>query len=631
MPTPDLPAKTVAQRRARLQDLLPRVYATQPQGSAVGAVLDAMAQTLADFDTQAQRTLHDRWLALACGVPGVAPDDEQAALDRLGALLQIERLPARIRHEGPAVPQPADDGTVGLAVRFASAGDRDDALRLLSAPLQLSVYPVAAARIGGLAVRAGSEALELVFGADPTIATDAGAALPPLAVLTQLLVPEPTEAYRQRLQITETVTGRGLTTLRALLSLAIADLGAEPCPKFRRESDATVGRAVALGSRKRCAACANPALPCPKDAVFDAWITEQPAQTATWNVPKAPLHQVLTVRNDSLIADRPELTISANRKVSFPALQSLSSGEIVLFAGDLERGYSLRLLPEIAAGEAAAAVSHDRPVSHDWLQRSPRGRAELVKAATGQVWDVSDAIFYLSGNRYDEAASRLGGVGVDGMRFGVLEQAVRSPLLGPGDNDWKFIAFAAPVYRFDDETSTLAAAASDAAAHFALLDQTIATSDAKFAALLFQVLEKSNTAAAGDPDTAPVFTLDAQWVARPPFTFQLRVPKNAWVQAADLRGATALLLTDIERARPVGVRARVDFPEPVYRERQEPDEATPLLSIADRWAEEAGPADAPIGIAARSPGWTESHEPGEGALRIGALWSVTRFGYCVLQ
>ena len=173
--------------------------------------------------------------------------------------------------------------------------------------------------------------------------------------------------------------------------------------------------------------------------------------------------------------------------------------------------------------------------------------------------------------------------------------------------------------------------ASDAAAHFALLDQSIATSDAKFAALLFQVLEKSNTTAAGDTDSAPVFTLKAQWVARPPFTFQLRVPKNAWVQAADLRGATALLLADIERARPVGVRAHVDFPEPVYRERQEPDEATPLLAIADRWTEDASPADAPIGIAARSPGWTENHEPGEGPLRIGALWSVTRFGYCVLQ
>ncbi len=629
MPTSDLPAKTFAQRRARLQDLLPRVYAAQPQGSAVGAVLDAMAQTLADFDTQAQRTLHDRWVALACGVPGVAPDDEQAALDRLGALLQIERLPARIRHQGPAETRQADDGTISLAVQFASAGDRDDALRLLSAPPQLSVYPAPTGRIVGLTVRTGSDALELVFGSEPDAAPEVSPS--PLATLMQLLVPEPTEAYRQRLQITQTVTGRGLTTLRALLSLAIADLGAEPCPKFHRDLDATVGRAVALGSRKRCAACDNPALPCPKDAVFDAWITEQPTQMATWQVAKAPLRQVLTVTNDSLIADRPELTISADRPVSFPAIQSLSSGEIVLYAGDLQVGYSLRLLPQLTAEEAAAAISHDRPVSHDWLQRSPRGRAELIETASGKVQDVSDAVFYLWGNRFDDAGSPFGGVGVDGMRFGVLEQAVRSPLLGPGDNDWKFIAFAAPVYRFDAPTSRLAGVATDVAAHFALLDQNIATSDAKFAALLFRVLESSNAVAAGDGDSGPVFSLSAQWVARRPFMFQLRVPKNAWVEAADLRGATALLSADIERARPVGVRALVDFPEPTFREVQEPDEATPILSIADRWAEDASPADAPIGIAARSGGWTESHEPGEGRLSIGALWGVTRFDYSVLQ
>ena len=620
----DTPAKTTAQRRARLQDLLPRIYAAQPQGSAVGAVLDAMAQTLADFDTQAQRTLHDRWVALACGVPGTAPDDEQAALDRLGALLQIERLPASIRHDGQAVPLSVPGAALELALRFASASDRDDAFRLLAAPLPPPVYPVAAARIAGLMVRSQSnDALELVF-------SEAPAPQAPLAALMPLLEPEPSEAYRQRLQITETVTGRGLTTPRALLSLAIADLGAEPCPKFRRELDATMARAVALGSRKRCAACADPALPCPKDAVFEAWITEQPAQTSNWQVPKAPLHEVLTLINDSLIADRPELLLSADRPVSFPAIQSLSSGEIVLYAGDLQPGWSLRLLPQLSAAEAAAAVSHDRPVSHDWLQRSPRGRAELVEAASGKVQDVSDAVFYLWGNRYDEAASRFGGVGFDGLRCGVLEQAVRSPLLGPGDNDWKIITFTAPVYRFDAPTARLAGGPNEVAAHFALLDQSIATSDAKFAALLFQVLERSNAAAEGDASSAPNFSLSAQWVTRPPFLFQLRVPKNDWVQAAGLRGATALLMADIERARPVGVRARVDFPEPLYREQQEPDEQLVALAVADRWGEDAGPDEAAAAIAVRT-GWTESHEPGEGRFSIGALWSVTRFDHSVLQ
>ena len=89
-----------AQRRARLLDLLPRVYAAQPRGSAVGTLLDVMAQRLADFDQDLQRVLHDRWVALACGVPDALDGEgDDAALDRLGALLQIARLPARIREK----------------------------------------------------------------------------------------------------------------------------------------------------------------------------------------------------------------------------------------------------------------------------------------------------------------------------------------------------------------------------------------------------------------------------------------------------------------------------------------------------------------------------------------------------
>jgi hypothetical protein len=54
------------------------------------------------------------------------------------------------------------------------------------------------------------------------------------------------------------------------------------------------------------------------------------------------------------------------------------------------------------------------------------------------------------------------------------------------------------------------------------------------------------------------------------------------------------------------------------------------IVVADRRAEDAGPDEALSMIAARA-GWTESQDLGEGRFSIGALWSVTRFGYSVLQ
>ena len=614
------PLADPARRQARLLELLPRIYAAQPSGSAVGTLLAAMAQRLADFDADLKRVLHDRWVALACGVADGQVDDGESALDRLGALLQIARLPARIGHGGFARRV---DG--GLAVDFESTAQRDEALHLLDLlPADGNAAPQP--RIAGLTVALrGPTGLD--FGARGD-APDRGTASP-LDLLQGLLVPERSEAYRQRLRITVAVTAQGLVTPRALLSLAIADLGAEPCTKFRRDRDATLARAVAPGVRKRCPACADPALPCPQTTLFDAWITEQPTQPAAWQAADARLQQVLTLRNDSLASDRPELTISVDRPVSFPALQSRASGEIMLYADDLQPGSTLRLLPQLSPAEAAATLSYDRPVAHQWLLRSPRGRAELVDDATGVVRDVSASVFYLWGNRFDDEASRLGGVNVDGLRCGVLEQTVRSPLLRPGDNDWMLLTFTAPAYRFDAPTSRLAGAPNEPGAHFALLDADIADTGASFAARLFELLKRTDEGDV-DPATLPHFKLAARWLARPPFLFKLRIPKNDWLQAAELRGAVDLLRADIERARPVGVRARVDFPEPVHREHQPLEQWLEGVATRAGWTERAAPADA-------EPAWAvsltlaERHPTGERGPTMGAVIDTTRFDWSSLQ
>jgi hypothetical protein len=612
-----------AQRRARLLALLPQIYAVQPVGSAVGSLIEAMAQTLSDFDLDLKRVMHDRWVALACGFPDqLLAGDDDAALDRLGALLQIERLPARIRHGG--YRQLGDER---IEVRFLSAQDRDDAASLLAALVPVPVYPVVAARIAGLAVATSSDdSAALVFGVQAGLAAQTTS---PLAALLPLLEAEPTASYRARMQITVAVTSAGLTTPRALLALAIADLGAEPCPKMKRSGDATVARAMALGTLRRCPACGDDQLTCPNDPLFDAWITEQPAQVAQSTVSATSLREVFTIRNDSLIADRPVLTVSASKPVSYPAIQSRSSGEIVLYADDLLPGATLRLLPQIDADEARAAKSHDRPVSHDWLLRSPRGRAELVDLLGGPVRDVGASIYYLWGSRFDEAASKFGGEGVAGMRCGVLDQAIRSPQLRPGDNDWMMLNFAAPAYRFDAPTSRLAGGNVKDGAHFALVDQSIAGSDAKFASTLFTVLERATSLADGaDSSDAPRFRVEVDWVTRPPFLFHLRVPKNGWVLAAELRGAVALLVKDVDRARPVGVRARVDFPEPVYVERLELREQAGL-ALALALTEDATP-EIGLSLSARQR-LCEDHFLGEGGLTIGAILDVTRLDSSTLQ
>lgn len=615
-----------SQRLRRLLALLPRIYATQTRGSAVGALLDVLAQRLADFDQDLQRVMRDRWVALACGTPDDLPaaGDDEAALDRLGALLQITRLPARIHHDSAA---PQDDGS--LLIGFRSEEDRSAALRLLAmeAPPEGVAPP---SRIPGLLAEARTgprNQPQLLFSAAPGLAADAP---PPLAALAPLLVPEPTEAYRQRLRITVGIASQGLTTPRALLSLAIADLGAAPCARFTREQDATLARAVSTSARKHCKACGDPALPCPQAALFEAWISEQPTQPAHWQASAARLRQVQTLRNDSLAADRPELEISATRPVSFPALQSRASGEIVLYADDLLPGQTLRLQPQLTAEEAAATASHDHPVTHPWLQRSPMGRAELLGPEKGAVRDVSGSVFYLWGNRFDDAAARLGGVNVPGLRCGVLEQAVRTPMLRPGLNDWTLLTFTAPAFRFDAPTARLAAGPHDVGAHFALFDGDIGQSGAAFATQLFQLLELSNDEGA-DPEQLPRFDLQARWQTRAPFLFNLRIPKNGWVVDAELRGAVELLLADVERARPAGVRARVDFPEPVYREAQPLAETLDGMAVAAAWAEDAQPEGTDVFEQRLGIALAEDHGPGEARPTMGAIIDTTRFDWSTLQ
>ena len=76
-------------RRRRLLALLPRVFAEQPEGSAIGVLIEAMAAGLAELDEGLNRTQRDHWVNLARGDTTAVAN---SALERLGALLDIPRL-----------------------------------------------------------------------------------------------------------------------------------------------------------------------------------------------------------------------------------------------------------------------------------------------------------------------------------------------------------------------------------------------------------------------------------------------------------------------------------------------------------------------------------------------------------
>ncbi|HSC81563.1 MAG TPA: hypothetical protein VLC08_14495, partial [Chitinolyticbacter sp.] len=98
-------------RRQRLLELLPRIYSAQPADSAIGAVIAGMAGTLARLDGDMTRVLHDRWSALATAQ---RPAETDSALERLGHMLQVYRLPPRFMVED------VQEDEFGLHLRFAT-------------------------------------------------------------------------------------------------------------------------------------------------------------------------------------------------------------------------------------------------------------------------------------------------------------------------------------------------------------------------------------------------------------------------------------------------------------------------------------------------------------------------------
>ena len=496
-------------RRHRLLALLPRIFAEQPGGSAIGVLIEGMAAVLAELDEGLIRTQRDHWVNLARG--DTTNGEVDSALERLGALLDIPRL---------AWVETVSDAT-GKAINVTKV--------------------------------------------------------------------EETEAYRQRLILTAGVLTRGLTTPRALLELAIVTLGAEPCPRQEIEKDAILAFGVPLGTRRRCRVCqSNTPAPCPNTEmrVLEAWIIENPPlrRSIVSDPPLKPGGR-FKVKSLSLVEDVPELRLKAiDKPVQYPSVQNRDTGEIILYAGEINPGEVLNLWPQIESEEAARYDSHDPVGAHAWRNQYPSGSAVLI-GVDGSLQSVSAKIYYLSGptfppedlatdapraprfatplategirfadalsqgDTFDGSAQFATATADSGARFGSSGQRVRSPRLRSGNDEWMY-----GIYTKKDIE---------------------AIAGRNPGALLDNAPEQPG-------DTQVELTLS--WWVRPPATFRLRIPRNAWVGRAESRNTTSLLAQWVQRAKAAGVLALVDFPEQELRETQFLSERG-ILRTRQQWQE----------------------------------------------
>jgi hypothetical protein len=452
--------------------------------------------------------------------------------------------------------------------------------------------------------------------------------------------PEAVEDYRQRIRVTATALSRGLATPRAILSMAFADLGLEACPLMVEvgsqsasaeklwAAEATVAWGVAPGVRRRCPVCAGGADgPCPnRDArAVDAWVSENPVQTAVHRESGMALWQDFAVANSSLVIDRPEIALHVTQgRLEFPALQNRATGEIMLFADTLRTNEELRVAPELTPHETLPFANYDDTAVHPWLIASPRGRAQVICHDDGTARDVSREVFFIYGSRFIDPAMANFDSLFDATYFSDIAQSVRTPTMRNGRDLWRLMGMPNPAAQFDADTSRFAGE-DDAGTRFAKWDSEITDLGAA-ARNLFDELVAAERAPVTDGVKAD---LELRWFSRPPYTVRLRIPRNIAVQNAQARGALDLLLADVAQARAAGVRVLVDFPVPRW-----PDEQL----TNDQFALRAGLDQRDTAVVAESqPHFagaaklSDAQPSDEGPLSFTGVLNATRFDSSVLQ
>lgn len=398
---------------------------------------------------------------------------------------------------------------------------------------------------------------------------------------------EDTALYRRRLRTTAPVLGGGLGTPRAVLALAAAALDGELCPRLARERDATTGWVLAPGAHTHCPAhpCAG-SEPCPMAAsrkVRLALIDNQPVQRSV-HFAGVQTGEQFKVRSQSLETDWPEVEITAiAQAIEFPVLENLVTDEVMLYAGVIEPGQTLRVRPRSSLEEAAPFDSLAPVFHHPWRESHPDGDAEIV----GQPVDTTGRVYFVRGDAFDVA--RFATSPTVGGRFTRFEADRRTPAVHPGEHSWRLRTF-------------------DLAAVQSFFDTVLQP----------PLSEAPVTASSGRVDVL------LRWWVRPPASFTLRVPLNQAVAEAEARGERGLelLYRSVSRARGAGILADIDFYQPA---REEPHEvAERPLALDARWTlgEQVEPAEQ--FHFTTNAALSEHHQVGEQVGFVGHF-GVTRF------
>lgn len=411
-----------------------------------------------------------------------------------------------------------------------------------------------------------------------------------LAALLELERAEPwedRERFRRRVRATAPILASGSTSVRSLLGLTAAALDTELCPRLVRDQDTTLGIGVRPGTRAGCPSCATPggschwvealmsgAEPAASPVVARFQLTDSPVSVRSLSLAGLGHREQFVIRNPSLFADRPAITLKALGPVTYPVLEQLASGDVVLYAGELAAGETLTFHPRRTAEERALFHGFKAAGVLPGRADDDHGRAVIV-GPTG-ARDVSSLVYYIHEAAFDR--SRFGGddAALDdptpGARFAQLAAGVVTPPVEPGEVRWRYVGYT----RFD-----LEAVAGDQIPPAVI---TGAPHDSR----------------AGEVDVGLV------WWARRPASFRLRIPLlPPPPPGASADDVNQLLRRVVDQARAAGVQAAVDIPLPPRREQQPLGERL-AIAIAVEHTESHAVAESPLGLRSTMDG--ERHD-----------------------
>lgn len=453
------------------------------------------------------------------------------------------------------------------------------------------------------------------------------------------------ESYRNRIRILAPMLSQGLATPRVMLAFALTSLHTEPCPILDQQSDSTRGYGLPPRTLDRCRVCqggqrrppnptqlaifdhssfddasfdsrkSNFAALCPmaSRATIEATITENPRTRVRFTRSRLDLTATspdvrLHIYNDSLFSARPQIVLRVLSEHHEPVvlrLRSLTTGEEVIIPRQLHGGDGLTIRP--------ASPWQSGPAHQQFWVDPPSGE-QLLPARAWVIHDddtleplADDLVMYAEGPRFGKA--RFGGPSdaalfddalfddvqfdtpepdaeTEQFRFAKAELGLLTPALVPGDNQWLI--------------STLS-------------DEQLRQLSQDY---------ESVPPPGNEFDAALVpFSLELSWWTRPPARFRIRIPRVPAVERVVALGAATYLRRLVERVRPAGVQAIIDFAVEPIREPLTPEVG---FSLDVRAYEALEPTV--DNVALEHTGEAESLEPDEQFGFIGML-DVTHFDW----